>query len=245
MPTRNLASVVAAFNRFEPTGAVPPLVVDPHAGRVARSLLRLGPWLRPVRWLIAGLAAYMALQIVPYALWDSPAPQWAVAGFVVAAACWVLLPRAVMAAWRRSVVQLSDLGPGTRAGALLEAACAARARFVAAAELLDADNGATADGRQRVAVATWSVASRARALTGSDGHEAGALEGAALDLVQELEAVADVTERAAESLGGADGTRSRAGLSEEERAALEGMRSFRRHLAAVEEAWRELDPGRG
>lgn len=241
--------------------------VDPGARRLTRALAGLEPWARPVRWLLAGVAAVMGLELVPYALWWEGSPHlWAVGGLVAAGSAWLALPRATHAARRRAVVSAADLGPRSDAAAALAVACDARVRFETAAGRLDDARRWVRDARRRLDETTWSVAVRARELarleaaladvrTRAEGPRRRAEEdrldaelGAHREVVEELAAelvhLADVAERTATAISGL-GPRSRPTpeLSEAERSTLDSLRWFRTRLEAVEDAWLELNAG--
>ena len=248
-----------------PRRPVPVRAVDPGASRLVRALARLEPWARPVRWLLAGLAGVMAVELVPYALWwEGSAPLWAVTGLAASAGAWAALPRAVGAARRRAVVSAADLGPRSDAASVLAVACDARARFEAAASRLDDARRWVRDARRRLEETTWSVAVRAREVArlestlaevraraeGLRGRaeedrldaELAAHRGVVEELAAELVHLADVAERTADAVSGVG---RRAGplpeLSAAERGALDSLRWFRMRLEAVEDAWVDLN----
>lgn len=238
-----------------------PVAVDPHAGRVTRWLIGVGGWLRPLRWMLAGVAVYSALQLLPYATWQGPAPVWAVCGLAVAAGLWLALPGAVALAGRRGAITPADLGPRSGAAGHLSRACDARARFDSAAALLGEPTRWLTDARTRVGETTWSVAVRARemsvledALDRARRASMGPLrveeerrltdeiegqERLVRHLTSELVDLADVTERTAVAVVRAD-TRPGPELSEDERSSVEALQWFRLRLQALEEAWVEL-----
>jgi hypothetical protein len=247
--------------------AVPARAVDPAARRITRVLAHLEPWARPVRWLLAAVAGFMAIELVPYALWwQGTAHLWAVAGLAAASGTWLAMPSAVRAAHRRAVVSPQDLGSRSDAAVLLAAACDARVRFEAAAAQLNDARRWVRDARRRLAQTTWSVAVRAREISrlegavrdlraGADGprHRAekdrltaalDAHRGVAEELAAELVHLADVAERTALAISGL-GRRSAPlpELSDSERAAVDSLRWFRLRLEAVEDAWVELNEG--
>lgn len=238
------------------------MAVDPRAGRLTRALVRLGSWLRPVRWAVGAVAVYMALQLLPYALWEGPAPGWAVGGLLAAGALWLTLPPAVGLARRRGVIRPGELRPGPAAD-LLTRTCEARQRFEAASAHLGERRRWTRDARERLDQTTWSVAVRTREMDrlhaalahapdGPDGllrrterervqAELERQEQLARDLSDELVALADAAERTAVVV-----TEVRADaaplpeLSYDERAAVESVRWFRLRLEALEQAWSDL-----
>ena len=247
--------------------AGPARAVDPGARRLTRALAGLDPWARPVRWLLAAVAGFMGIELVPYALWwQGAAPFWAVGGLAVASGAWVGLPPALRAARRRAVVSATDLGARSDAASVLVVACDARTRFEGAAAQLDDARRWVRDARRRLAETTWSVALRAREMSrleaalhdvrvSADGPRRQAEEDrvtAALDaqrrvaeeLAAELVHLADTAERTAAAIAGL-GRPSGPGpeLSERERVSLDSLRWFRLRLEAVEEAWMELNAG--
>ena len=253
-----LASRMPAPRQSPPSLAA----MDPRAGRLTRALVRIGPWLRPVRWLLGGVAVYMALQLLPYALWEGPAPGWAVGGLLAGGAVWLALPAAVGLARRRAVIRPADLPPGPAAD-LLARSCAARLRFEAASTHLGERRDWTRDARGRLDQTTWSIAVRTREMArlqamladapgGTDGPlrraelerlraELGRQEELARDLSDELVALADTAERAAVvATGVRAGTAPLPELSYDERAAVEAVRWFRLRLEALEQAWSDL-----
>lgn len=238
-----------------------PVAVDPNAGRATRLLIGVGAWLRPLRWVLAGVAVYAALQLLPYATWQGPAPVWAVCGLAVAGGLWLTLPGAVALAGRRGAITPADLGPQSGAAGHLSRACDARARFDSAAALLGEPSRWLTDARTRVGETTWWVAVRARELavleealsrtrTASMGPlrleeerrltgELESRECLVRHLTSELVDLADVTERTAVAVARGD-TRPSPELSEEERSSVEALQWFRLRLQALEEAWAEL-----
>lgn len=266
-PTRRGPNVPPVSSSSTGRRAVPVRALDPGAHRVTLALAHLDPWARPVRWLLAGVAGFMGIELVPYALWwQGTAPLWAVGGLTVASGAWLGLPPALRAARRRAVVSATDLGVRSDAASVLAVACDARTRFEAAAAQLDDARRWVRDARTRLAETTWSVALRAREMSRleaslrdvrarADGPRRQAEEDrltAALDahrdvaedLAAELVHLADVAERTATAIAGL-GRRSVPGpeLSERERVSLDSLRWFRLRLEAVEDAWVELNAG--
>ena len=241
--------------------------IDPGAGRMTRALARLDPWARPTRWLLAAVAGFMGVELVPYALWwDGSAPVWAVGGLATASAAWLALPAALRSARLRAVVSAADLGARSDAASILAVACDARIRFESSAAQLDDARRWVRDARTRLAQTTWAVAVRAREMSRLeaarrevrarvDGPRRQAEEdrlGAALaahlrvaeDLAAELVHLADVADRTAVAIAGlGPGSPPLPELSDSERAAVDSLRWFRLRLEAVEDAWLELGAG--
>ena len=225
------------------------------------------PWARPARWLLAAVAGFMGIELVPYALWwEGAAPVWAVAGLAAASGAWLGLRPAVRLARRRAVVSAADLGVRSDGASVLAVACDARMRFEAAASRLDDARRWVRDARHRLAETTWSIALRAREMSRLEAalHEVRARANGpgrqaeqdrlttalaahrrvAEELAAELVHLADVAERTATAIAGL-GLHSApvAELSERERASLDSLRWFRLRLEAVEDAWVELHAG--
>jgi hypothetical protein len=252
-------------SRGRPAGPVH--AVDPGARRVTRTLARMDPWVRPTRWLLATVAGFMGIELVPYALWwQGAAPLWAVAGLATASGAWLGLPPAVRLARHRAVVSVADLGARSDGASVLAVACDARTRFEAAAARLDDARGWVREARHRLAETTWSIAIRAREMsrleaalrevrtraddtrrqteedrltTALDAHRRVAEE-----LAAELVQLADVAEGTATAIAGL-GRPSVPGpeLSERERVSLDSLRWFRLRLEAIDDAWVDLNAG--
>lgn len=258
MGDRGLRHPRARLTPLRPAG---PAAVDPHARRATRWLIGVGAWLRPLRWVLAGAAVYSALQLLPYATWQAPAPWWAVIGLAVASVLWLVLPGAVVLAGRRGAVTVADLGPSSAAAGHLRRACDARTRFETAAALLGEPRRWLTEARARVGDTTWRVAVRARemavleeALSRTRSAEWGPLrqeeerrladeletrERLVTQLTSELVELADVAERTAVAVSRCE-VQPGAELSDDERSSVDALRWFRLRLQALEEAWVEL-----
>lgn len=244
------------------TGAV--AAVDPSAGMAARSLLTIGRWRRAVRLVLGAVAAIMAVQLLPYALWEGPAQLWTEIVLLAAVAAWFGLPLAARLTELRHMVREDELGRGTPAAAVLVSADAACRRFDEAVDRLPGADWVE-PARRRLSEARWAAAVRARSMAGLDrsladvrrrtGGEGGAEEqrlsevraterSAALELVAEMDSVAETARRVASLARGhsQDGPE----WSEAERSTLEALRRHRLELQALGSAWEEMaDSGQG
>ncbi|HET9732177.1 MAG TPA: hypothetical protein VFP54_05830 [Acidimicrobiales bacterium] len=225
-----------------------------------------GRWLRPIRWFLGVSAVVAALQLVPYATWQGPAPAWAVYGCLAASVLWLSLPWAVSLVGRRAVITVADLGGRSAAAGLLTVACRAQERFNVAAALLGEPQRWVRDAGVRISETTWLIAVRAREMSAlesalrraraaPDGplrqaeerrllDEIGAQEEAARDVAAELVRLADVAERTALTMSHF-GAPPPPQLTDHERASVAALEWFRVRLESVEEAWIELQDPNG
>lgn len=236
--------------------------VDPAAGPVVRIMLLAGRRRRTVRLVLATLTVVMAVALLPYALWEGPAPMWALAGLPITVVLLFAAPLGAQLAEARHTVGEDELGRGSEAAGILIGAEAACRHFDEAVGSLTGETGWAASARRQLQDAHWATARRARTLAGLDlsladlRRRSGGMGGTeeqrlaerrssqragALELVAEMDSLAETAQQVAYLAGGRSAGRG-PDWSERERSTVEALRRHRAHLQALGSAWEEVSP---